>query len=193
MDKKELDSTNRVNFLLASIVDMQSSIRAYDTKIIAIFVIIALPITQLNLLISIYYQLIKASVFWGIILLGSFVFCWLMSLIFSFLCVLSIDNPVDKAKNDSGAKGFFYTGNLYNLKFKNLLFINSVKSTSKLSDRLHSILVMNVEEELVYEQMKLAYIRDIKSKRQKVALIFTFIGLFIGLFSWLYILIKFNI
>ncbi|WP_319231936.1 hypothetical protein [Draconibacterium orientale] len=183
----------QIEFLLASINDIQSTIRAFDNKIIAIIVVIILPLSQLKLLISIYSHLIIDYLFIGILTLSVFVITWLLSLIFSILCILSIENPASKIVNDCNAKGIFYGAGLFKINYRYLLFRKKLVSTKSISDYSKDFKLKEIKKELVYEQMKLTFIRDVKSKRQKIALISATLSILIGVLSWLFVLIEYNI
>ena len=122
-----------------------------------------------------------------------FLISWLLSLIFSILCILSIDNPTNKIENDCNAKGLFYGSDLFKINYQYLLFRKKISSTKSISNYSKELKFSVLKKELVYEQMKLAFIRDVKSKRQKIALISAFISIIIGLISWLFVLLKYNI
>ncbi|MDP4209653.1 MAG: hypothetical protein Q8928_12640 [Bacteroidota bacterium] len=183
----------KIDFLIASINDIQSTTRAFDNKIIAIMVVIIFPLSQLKLLISIYTKIISDYQLIGIIGLSLFIITWLLSLIFSFLCILSIDNPSNKINNDCNAKGIFYGTGLFRIDFKYLLFRKKISSQKSISAYANKFKFKELEKELVYEQMKLAFIRDVKSKRQKTALISAFCSIMIGILSWIFVLLKYNI
>lgn len=191
--KEKMKKEKKMEFLLASISDIQSTIRAFDNKIIAIMVVIILPLSQLKLLISIYSHMIYDYPFIGILTLSVFIITWLLSLIFSILCILSIDNPANKIENDCNAKGIFYGAGLFKINYQNLIFRKKLISTKSISNYSKDFKFSEIKKELVYEQMKLAFIRDIKSKRQKIALISAFLSIIIGLLSWIFVLIKYNI
>lgn len=180
-----MKNQNEINFLIASIGDIQNTIRALDAKIIAIFVIILLPFTQIDLLICIYSHLINDYFYWGRVLLFLFVISWLISITFSFLCILSIDNPKQIITNDCEAKGVFYGSNLFSFSFKNIMFNSPLISKPSLNQYLTDFSDNNIMKELIFEQMKLVFIRDLKTKRQKITLISAFFSLCIIFFSWL--------
>ena len=183
----------KIDFLLASINDIESTIRAFDNKIIAILVIIILPLSQLKLLISIYMHLIRDYPFFGVVALVIFAITWLLSFIFSFLCLLSIDNPINRIDNDCNAKGIFYGTGLFKIDYRFLIFRKKLISTKSISDYAKDFKFSEIKKELIYDQMILVYIRDLKSKRQKIALISAFCSIIIGLLSWLFVLLKYNI
>lgn len=179
-----MSKNDKVTFLLASIADIQNSIRALDTKVIAIIVLVIFPLSQIAFLYSVYEQLIKSYIFFGCILLTSYLLCWSISFIFLFLCILSINNPSKQINNDCKAIGLFYGLNSYKTSLWDFSLIKSTETAPKLSEYINSFSDFNIENELIYEQMKLIYIRDLKSKRQGVVIILTFINFFIVFISW---------
>lgn len=168
-----MDKTNIIEFLLSSINDIQSTIRAIDAKIIAIIVIIILPFTSVELMVKVFCNSIKMYTVIGYIFIPIYIVAWLACLLFAFLCLLSINNPTKEIKNNIDVKGFFYGPILCKSKKPNLKkYIRNFKT-------------INIENELLFEQMKLVYIRDKKIKRQKIALIAALIVLFINFICWI--------
>lgn len=184
---------NKTNFLIASISDIQSNIRALDNKVIAIILILAIPVSQLKFLISVYLNLFSLNLIVGYILCSSLIISWIICLIFTFYSIQSIDNPSKLIKNIADVKGIFYGADLFKVSFWNSLFLKKVIIAKDLKTYAKDFEGTDLEMELIYEQMKLSLIRDIKSKRQKVALKSAFLSIIFIFLSQLIVLLNNNL
>lgn len=177
---------NRIDFLYASISDIQSTIRALDAKVLTILVLIILPMSQIGLLTTTFEKLRYCYCIFGSCLAILFIISWLISFTFFILSVLSIDNPAKKVNDDIGVQGLFYGSNIHRKRcLKDLLCFNFESSPFKLSEHAKRMQNIDVEKELIYEQMKLVYIRDMKIRRQKITIISISLTICIGVVSWI--------
>ena len=174
-----------LQFLYSSISDIQSTIRATDTKVGALMIVLLVPVSSLGKVFFVLRSFYKASefgawkaAFW--IYAGLFSLTWLLAFLAAFRVFLAIHNPREHIKSAPENGGRFYRGGLFKLHLidvfrppRNLMSSHSVK---ELAESLPSDLGA-LTEELVFEQMKLAYIRDIKAHRQNWAYNFAFIWL----------------
>jgi hypothetical protein len=180
------------HFLISSIEDIQGIIRAIDNKLIAIIVLILLPVSKLESIVMVFNKLIISVPFWGYLLLFTFVLFWLLSLLFSFLGILGIENPKKHIYGSQNLTGYFYNGNMFKISFYQTAFSNRIK-TQKSFDTYYSELELSKKDilkELVFEQLKLSFIRNLKMRRQKIAIVSILISTIIGLASWTFVLIK---
>jgi hypothetical protein len=183
----------RKEFLIASIADIQSTIRAIDTKLISILVILLIPITTVGkVALYIHHFLISnPPIYLHIIMVFTlilFVLFWLLSLFAVLNGISSIDNPSEHLCDLNCSKGTFYNGGLYPVKLIDAFFNRKdLKSIVALNEQI-IILPQNENDavkELLLEQHKLAYIRDIKIIRQKVGFKLLIYFLLLGFFLWL--------
>lgn len=182
----------KYDFILSSISDIQSAIRAIDNKLIALLVLLMLPITKLDVLIAVFAKIIDWSVFYGYSILLIFVTVWLLGFISTLLGILSIENPSKHIKNADSVDGLFYGGKRFQIKKKQVLFSKKISSKEELSSIIKSFNISNesIFEELVFEQTKLIFIRDLKIKRQKIAIGSIAISVLIFLTNWTIILTQ---
>jgi hypothetical protein len=115
-----------------------------------------------------------------------FALSWLLAFIFAMRGIIGIDNPADHVPGTI-PNGVFYGGYLYNLSFFDTLFNSNIQSAFKLGDHLARIPLDHetIKNELVFEQMKLIYIRTIKMARHKFAFFFGAIWIICGGLIWL--------
>jgi hypothetical protein len=185
--KMSLDE-NLHSYLYSSIGDIQNTIRAIDTKVGFLLVFLGLPITSLtkiyNVLISLYGTYDYRS--WKVFILGYtalFGITWFLSFLAAIRSLISIHNPASHLKRIPKACGTYFTGGLFKHKVRDLFFENEkLKSKYTVEDMVGRLPKDGDEitQELVFEQMKLAYIRDTKIHRQNWAYIIAFNWLIVG-------------
>lgn len=178
----------RLEFLYASIEDIQNIIRAVDTKVGFLLVFTGIPINSLGKIYSALSSLYKTYdvLIWKLtffIYVGLFLLAWFLSFFSAFKALVSIHNPAAHIKSASTNKGTFFRGGLFKHRLIDIFRArSSLKSTLKVDEVVISQ-PQNVDQlisELVFEQMKLAYIRDMKIFRQNWAYHFALIWLFLG-------------
>lgn len=184
-------------FLLSSINDIQSTIRALDTKVGFLFVVLFLPYRNCNKIYSVCYSFLfdknNEIVFLNFAIIVLFLTSWCLSFISLIRAIMSIENPSSHIVNSSDYSGSFYCGGLFPIKFIDSLINRGSITASKDVRRYVESLPSSEDEivnELAFEQMKLAYIRDMKFIRQRWAYKFTIIWLLSGF--TIYILNKVN-
>jgi hypothetical protein len=105
-------SEERKEFLYSSIVDIQGTIRAIDTKLIGVLVILVLPLSALGKVTLYISQAINSGNIYIIIptifFLIAFFFSWLISISVSMLGLSSIENPVNYLSDSNCVYGTFY-------------------------------------------------------------------------------------
>lgn len=177
-------------FLYASITDIQSAIRVNDTKAAVVMGILVLALSntgKIYLNFSKLYNNVDCGAgqwqLWVLIML--FFVSWLAAFIASIRSVMAIHNPASHISATNRPPGTFYNGGLFDLGLGDVFVSRDVTSkvslenyTQKLPDSIEAI-----KQELVFEQMKLAYIRDMKAVRLKWAYIFVFVWLASGFIS----------
>jgi hypothetical protein len=183
---------SKIDFILASINDIQGTIRAIDNKLIAILVLILLPISKLETIVTVFIKQIEINVFIGYVLLICFLISWTLSLIYALLGLLALENPAKHITDSQKMKGIFFGNKLFNMKWYYSFFPYNIKSTMTLETYLEEFNLSDKElsEELLFEQSKLVFIRNMKIQRQKIAIISILFSTLIGLISWVLVLMK---
>lgn len=174
-------------FLYASITDIQSAIRVNDTKSTIVMGILALAFSNSG---KIYLNFLKLhqTVYcgpgqwqlWALILL--FFVAWFAAFIAAIRSVMAIHNPASHVTVTDRPTGTFYNGGLYNLGFCDVFVSRDIFSKVSLEDYIKELpdTIENIKQELVFEQMKLTYIRDLKAVRLKWAYILVIVWLACG-------------
>lgn len=164
-------------YLYDSIKDIQSTIRSIDTKVGFIFIVLSIPFNKLDIIFNSCSDLINNSTsttlfYINIFIVLFFSLSWLFAFVSTIRAIISIENPSEHIINHSEQSGSFYCGGLFKLCFIDVIFNrNSVKAIKDVRKHTESLPSSENEiiNELAFEQIKLSYIRDIKSIRQKWA------------------------
>lgn len=180
MDKK-------IEFVINSINDIQGTIRAIDAKFFGTIALFLLPLTEIGEISKAFKNLYTHGECLTSLVLIVLIIVWLVGIILSFIGIYSISNPSDSISGVSEAKtkGLFYQPNQFKLNFFSQFFSGSVKSKQTLLEIIEETKLEENDRfnELVYEQIKLAYIRDVKITRQKSATIFLLVTIILLLGS----------
>lgn len=176
-----------LTFLYASITDKQSAIRVNDTKAAVVMGILVLTLSNTGKIYLNFSKLHKTvecgSGQWQLwVLIMLFCVAWLAAFIASIRAIMAIHNPSSRITATSRPQGTFYNGGLYDLRFVDGFVAREMTSKVSLEDHIKKLpdSVEAIKQELVFEQMKLAYIRDMKAVRLKWAYIFVLVWLACG-------------
>ncbi len=176
---------NKIEFLYQSISDIQATIRAIDVKIGFLFLVAFMPIAVLKDVVIVSVELWRLSAFY-LILEIPIALSWFISIIYLFLALTSISNPSARIIGNKPL-GFFYGEFLFNIKCMSINAVSQSKSTltvSEVCDLLPDGQVLI--EELVYEKMKITYIREIKLRRYVVCTRLIYCWFFSGVVTCLF-------
>lgn len=175
---------DKSNFIGSAIGDIQATIRAIDVKVGALIVLILAPFSSLGRVFGHIDNVCNGHqpYLWEIISI-LFLFFWFLALA-SLVCAISaIDNPADHIVNSEKQKGSFYGGGLYHFCIvDSLLNRVAIKASKDVATFCQTIpcTSQEIECELVFEQMKLIYIRDLKAHRLKWGVKFASVWLALG-------------
>jgi hypothetical protein len=176
----------KIEYLYMAIADIQGSIRAIDVKLGFVFVVLVIPLTNLGKIFKSCMLVYKMHAFLGI-LIFAFSMSWIIALHTFFMAIAAIKNPVQSISGLKNVQGTFFGGDVYEL-FPIHAFINA----GLISKYDHSYEVARLPaddkkiiEELVFEKMKLCYIREMKFKRLKWCLGSTMAWISMGGIIWL--------
>lgn len=176
---------SKIDFVSAAISDTQATIRALDVKVAALLVGILAPLANLNRIFSHLGHFEHESPWWLFMaVVISFLLAWLLALIALVRAIGAIDNPSQHIINTANCKGTFYGGGLYKLSIVDVFLNRDIITASKDPQSFAAQLPANeseIEVELVFEQMKLAYIRDVKLNRLNWGLRFSLLWLVLGI------------
>lgn len=165
-----MQEISRTEFLYKSIEDNQNVIRAIDIKLGILLVAAAVPIPILS---GFHFPIAKSSLtqFLSFVTLAF----WIASVAFAWLGITGIRNPKDHIDlGEQKISGIFFGEALYQFSWYHSFWsTRSVFSKISLPQQL-AVLPNDydcVVKELLYEQMKLIYIRDLKMLRQRWAFV----------------------
>jgi hypothetical protein len=181
MDDTKLD--NKIAFIYAAIGDCQSTIRAIDVKLGALLAGIFIPIASLDKIWLIMEGFSSKVGSFSSLIISLFFILWLVIAFVLVKTIAAIDNPKDHVSDSSLYSGCFYNGGQFQFgvldSFFNRKSIQSKNSVAVISTRYpgESCIV----NELSFDHLKLAYIRDIKLHRLRFGILATFCWALVGL------------
>lgn len=176
-----------LNFLYQSINDIQGTIRAVDIKLGFVFALTFAPLVGIPEIIKIYSNLFKNDGFGIINFIATLsAISWALSAFILFNAVAAISDPRKYIKS-STQSGCFYGGGRFPITWKDTLCNTPVESKYTIEEEI-KILPKSEEfliKELMFEKLKLSYIRDIKIKRCHYCLELTFTWIVLGGICWI--------
>lgn len=187
MNESELE-TLKIDYLYRSIEDTQSTVRHLDTKVSFLFLVICVPIPNLQGVYDLYISSSHVSDAFHYIALF-ILMIWAASLYAAVKSIAPINTP-QLEEEGSLPNGTFYSDSLFNFTLADRLFNNS-KRTNLTLDQLLTELPTNTEEirrELAYVKLKLTYIRGVKALRSSLCANLTIIWILMGGIYWLLVL-----
>lgn len=167
----------RTEFIYASLLDLQSTIRSIDVRAGFIFLILFSPLAVADKILGKFAELAKAHapLTWAVI--GCAV-VWCVALATLFLTASAISDPAAHVSGDK-PRGRFYGGDLFRFETGQLFRPRCVMSARSVEQELSSLpgTEAEVQAELVFEKLKLTYIRDLKLTRYNLSVFLTAIWL----------------
>jgi len=169
----DLAETDVCEFLYDAIHDTQDIIRAIDLKLHILTAILLLPIIEGN---QFGMKKIIITAFqnqnWATAVVSSIAcLLWLMSFCATISGICAIINPKERYTGLTQVSGIYYTPGLFSFHFFDIFFCCR-NTAHKTMDEIRNELPSSRTElldELLFEKMKLSYIRDIKAFRQRIA------------------------
>ncbi len=184
-----MQNDRKLEYLYASLSDIQSTIRAIDTKVSYLLVIFFIPLTKFR---SIYITLRGLlthdapllSIVSGL-LSFAFISAWIIGLWCALRTIIAIDDPRNHIDGDR-PESQFYPAHLFDHGFWATMGIT--RSTSKKQFNSHYASIPSESDEiakqLTLEQMKTMYIASLKLKRSRNAYKFAIAWVVIGGVLW---------
>ncbi|MGU3313037.1 hypothetical protein [Acinetobacter sp. M5A5_2a] len=187
---------NKTDLLRESILDTQQTIRAIDVKAGFFLVFLCLPLSEMDKITIGLSKLVELHDFWIFLIILDFLL-WVVSLLILVFSVFPLSNPKDSIDFDGyqdHPKGVIFGGYLFpKLEFLSAFNVFHIpKANTKFVDEkkyIDSLDSIKIEDELLFERMKLISIRDIKIKRMQKALLTTIFWVAISFLTWLAVII----
>lgn len=175
---------DRATFLAGSLADMQATIRAVDVKVAALIVCLLAPLQNIHRVFKHLIYFTEWSIRWpAILVVGLFLITWIAAFVALVRAIAATGNPASHIRGAQGANGAYFLPAQYN--FSRLHVIRDPRkllSRESLADVQNNLPTdADVEAALVFEQMKLAYIRDLKLFRLDWGLRLSLLWLLLGL------------
>lgn len=171
----------RIEFLYASVLDAQSTIRAIDVKSGFMFVILFAPIYNFGTTAHLYAAILKEPSWFHWATIAN-ILIWLSAITSLLTSVAAISKP---AKHVAGADGLgaFYSGDLFSPTLLDVIFncrdlsLRTVEEEAARMPETEKDIIL----EITFEKIKLSYIRAIKAKRFTFCIWATFGWIITGL------------
>ncbi len=197
----DFSAINIPDFLFHSISEIQNMIRAVDTKLGFILTLILIPLSQLGKIVEFIIDHCNAgNCAYAHVYMMFFIIlacCWFLSLVCSLLGIGSIYDPAGRIKireKDRDCLNSYFNGKQFDLKIRDIFSLKtSIQSRCYLDEYLSILMDEKCDKVkiLAFEQLKSAYIRDMKIKRQTWALMLTCCWLLGGI--TVYVIIQMNV
>lgn len=160
----------RTRFLFSAIADGQSTIRAVDTKVSILLAALAIPLREVALVLAAWHETGYAWSGRNVI----FAFAILAYVIAAVVAVRTLVGIGDATVHVRGARleNSFYSGGLFRFSLLDALFNHPRAQSARTVSEFMAALPQTepaIVEELSMEAMAVAYIRDIKLHRQRIA------------------------
>jgi len=166
----ELAFSEQMHFLLSSIKDIQGTIRAVDTKVSILLAALAIPLPQVAMFFA-YWHSRGFSVALGNVVMILAVMMYVLAVYVAVKTLVGIGDATGHIRGVR-VQNTFYAGGMFKLDWRNSLRDRPGVQSSKTVDEYITSLPATRDgmvEELAIEAMALAYIRDIKLYRQRLA------------------------
>ena len=187
--EKPLEFQSR--FLITAIQDAGTVIRAIDTKVAGLFVVLSIPVAKLPQITDACQQLVfrqtppLSSV--AALCVALFAGCWVLSFFCALRTLLVVDNP---AEHITGARpsGVYYGAGLFKISCWDALIPRRRKVPVDFDAYFATLPASDVgaRRELAFELMKLVFIRTIKMKRSSVTYMLVYAWAALGGVIWLW-------
>lgn len=176
---------SRLEFIHRAVEENQLNIRAIDVKIGALLAAVLLPLAAVARIFAHLENFYGIWPHWSMFAINmAFLVSWLLALGCLVLAIAAIDNPAIHVPNVKLYKGSFYAGGMFRLSLTDALMNRpGVIATKSPADYMNELPTTDSEilSELAFEQMKLAYIRDVKMNRLKWGIRFAGAWLSLGI------------
>jgi hypothetical protein len=166
----DLAFSERMHFVLESIKDMQGTIRAVDTKVSILLAALAIPLPQVAVFFT-YWHSNGFSATWSHIVMAFAVLLYVTAVYVAVKTLVGIGDATGHVRGVR-MQNTFYAGGLFKLGWRDALADRGAVKSAKTVDEYVDALPKTRDsmlEELGIEMLALAYIRDIKLYRQRLA------------------------
>lgn len=174
----------KIQFLYQSLLDSQAIIRALDVKIGFLFAITILPLAGGSHIVKAVTGMISYS-YWFLPALVLLFAMWALALYLLYKSLAPLSKIAHLIKKDRDS--IFYCSGLFDFGFLDVFFNKTTTPCQSIDSIKESIPEDEdgIISDLCFEKIKLAYIRDIKSKRAAWCLRLTFSWLATGVIMYL--------
>jgi hypothetical protein len=191
--EKPLEFQSR--FLLTAIQEAAAVIRAIDTKVAGLFVVLFLPIAKLPQIAAVCREVVmslSAPFSWlAATAVVAFVICWVMSFFCALRTLLVVDNPSNYV-GGTRPSGVYYSGGLFKVSAWDAIVAGRAGTRVDFDQFFESLPKddLSARRELAFELMKLVFIRTIKIKRASLTYILVYGWVTLGGLIWVWNIVQ---
>jgi hypothetical protein len=180
-------ANNQIDFLYQSITDAQNTIRAIDTKLGFILILILLPISATPKIYDVYGTIKLLAIY--NLLSFLILILWILAVILLYKALMPIE--ISSVKKDKSCHSF-YNSDIYKLTLRRLFCDYNVKPLKTIDYKINCLPKEKNEiiSALMHETYKLTYIRDAKILRSKWCIRFTLSFILLGTTIWTLSVLK---
>jgi hypothetical protein len=179
----------KISFMQSAVNDVQATIRAIDVKIGALLVLVLSPFANISKVFSHVDKLCCRPPKWLFIAIGiAFFTSWILALASLVRALGATNNPAAHIPGATNVKGAYFGGGLFSFGIIDTFFNRKNITAKKDLTAFVATLPANDDDvlrELAFEQMKVAYIRDLKANRLKWGFRFSVVWVAIGICIYL--------
>ena len=176
---------DKSTFIQSAIQDTQQNIRAIDFKIGALLAGCIVPFPQIRAI----YDFLNLNTIWYQQALAWLIFIiWLMAVLILLAALSAIDNPSKHINDGYIQKGYYYGGGVFQFNLINGFVRTDIRASRTIQSYEDELNDQNFPflRELIFEHLKLIYIRDLKLYRLKFSVTLIACLIIIGSISFLF-------
>jgi hypothetical protein len=177
--------TRGFSFLIEAVKDIQGTIRAIDTKVGILLAVLAIPLPIVQTSLRDFHShgaaLTPTNVFGGFAFLA-----WVIAALVAIRALTGVGNASKHVRAEAPPDDLFYAGGQFRLRWIDAVVTRDAPLSTRSIEEFAAAVPMAAETvnlHLSFEVLSLAYIRDLKIYRQKIAFELTAFTVVLGFFS----------
>ena len=174
--------TRAFAFLIEAVKDIQGTIRAIDTKVGILLAVLAIPLPIVQSALHDVHT--RGATLTAALVLGGLAFlAWVTAALVGIRALTGLGNASKHVRAATPPDDLFYAGGQYRLRWIDVLLTRDTPISEWPVEDFAASVPMTAESanrHLAFEVLSLAYIRDLKIFRQKVAFELTAVAIVLG-------------
>ena len=183
MERSEAQ-TRAFAFLIEAVKDIQGTIRAIDTKVGILLAVLAIPLPLVQSALRDFHArgaaVTPANVVGGLAFLA-----WVVAALVAIRALTGVGNASKHVRAELPPDDLFYAGGQFRLRWIDALITRDAPLSARSIEDYAAAVPTDADAvnlHLSFEVLSLAYIRDLKIYRQKIAFELTAVTIVLGVF-----------